>query len=78
MKQAKETDWPSMLVGTMVPMLAALTSPWISLPVALVTMLVLSLYYRRRPGYGAGAPLALLGAAVIAAAMVYLWARSHR
>jgi hypothetical protein len=78
-KETRDADWLSILVGTFVPILAALTSPWISLPVALVSMLVLAVVYRRRSaGYRAGAVLAVLGAAIIAAAMVVVWMRGHR
>ena len=43
------------------------------------SMLVLADVYRRRSaGYKAGAALAVLGAAVIACAMVVLWTRSYR
>jgi hypothetical protein len=78
-KETKDSDWLSMIVGTLVPLLAALTSPWISLPIALVSMIALAVAYRRRSaGYKAGAVVAAVGAAVIAAAMVYLWTRGHR
>ena len=78
-KEPKDTDWLSIMVGTFVPLLAALTSPWVSLPIALLSMIVLAIVYRRRSaGYRAGAVLAVMGAAVIAAAMVVVWMRGHR
>jgi hypothetical protein len=52
-------------------------SPWVSLPITLVALLALSVYYARRSRSRVGPVLSLLGAAGIAAAMIYLWMRSH-
>ncbi len=77
MNQTKESDWLSVLVGTFLPILAALTSPWVSLPVTLVALLAMSVYYSRRSNSRVGPVVSLLGAAIIAGTMVYLWMRSH-
>ena len=44
MKNAEGEDRLSAVVGTGIPILAPLTSSWISLPVALVAMLVLAVH----------------------------------
>ena len=72
------SDWLSVAVGTGLPVLAALTGPWVSLPIAFVALLLLSVVYRRRSNSRVGWVASLLGAAVIAGAMVYLWMRGRR
>jgi len=78
MKQSDDADWISVLVATTLPLLAALTSPWVSLPITLLALLAMSVYYARRSRSRVGPAACLLGAAVIAASMVYLWMRGHR
>ena len=53
-------------------MLTALVSPRISLPVALAAMVGMAIYYRRQNHSWIGAGVALVGAAVIAMAIVFL------
>lgn len=67
-----------MFVATTLPLLAALTSPWTSLPITLIALLALAVYYARRSRSRVGPVVSLLGAAVIAASMVHLGMRSHR
>jgi len=78
MKQAQDSDWIPVSVATTLPLLAALTSWRVSLPVTLVALLTMYVTYWRRSPMRAGAIIALPGAAVGAAAMVYLWMRGRR
>ena len=78
MNQPKASDWLSMVVATALPLLATFASPWVSMPITLATLLLMSVHYRRTSNSRVGPAVSLLGAAVVAVAMVYLWMRSPR
>jgi len=72
MSKQEQTDWVSSTVAVAICLLTALASPIISLPAALVAMVGMAVYYRRRSQSWVGAGCAMAGAVVIAAAIAFL------
>ena len=72
MSKLAHDDWISSTVAVAICLLTALVSPNISLPIALLAMVGMTFYYRRRQQSRIGMILAACGAAVIAAAIAFL------
>ena len=77
MSKFAKDDWISSTVTVAICLLTALVSPKISLPVALVAMVGMAFYFRRLQQSRIGMILAACGAAVIAAAIVFLIAKGR-
>jgi cytochrome c biogenesis factor len=77
MSKSAQEDWVSSTVAVAICLLTALVSPTISLPVALVAMVGMAFYYRRRQQSRIGMILAACGAAVIAVAIAFLIIRGR-